>query len=169
LRETIVTKASLSRYAWPLAWAVIGFALWLALWHPTELSIRVVGLLLQLLGISTAFWGIISLTSRVKAWLGLPRHIVCELSTAGFAMGVSNVRAYGTYGAGPNPTIDTRLDALEKNVTAVHECITKEIEEQFRKIDDIVKREEQSKRENDAVIQKNLEAKATDDRRITCI
>jgi hypothetical protein len=84
-------------------------------------------------------------------------------------MGMSNVRAYGAYGAGPNPTIDTRLDALEKNVTALRECITKEAEEQFRKIDDIVKREQQSRRENDAAIQKKLEAKVTEDTRLAVI
>jgi hypothetical protein len=137
-------------------------------WNPTELSIRLVGLLLQLCGISTVFWGIISLISRVKAWLGSLRPVVGVLSS-GEANDAAIVRAYVTYGPGANITIETRLDALEKNVTAMDERITKEIEEQFRKLADTVKREEQSRQDEDAAIRENLEAKVTEGGCLTLI
>lgn len=139
-----MTKDFLPRCAWKWAGAAIGFALWWCVFrNPAELSIRHTGLLLQLLGIGTAFWGIVSLTSRVTAWLGLPRNITCELSTGHFAFHPSDARAHVTHG--PGATIETRLDALEKNVPAMEERVIKEIDEQFRKFTDMVKGEEQSR------------------------
>ena len=143
-----MTKAPLSRYAWPLAAAVMLGALWLALWFQTEFCIRIIGLLLQLLGIGTAFWGIISLISRaLMTGLGLPRHIVCELSTVEFALMWQMRGSTQPLAQDPTPQLRPVVDALEKNVTAMDERITKEIEEQSRIIDDIMKHEEQSRRE----------------------
>jgi hypothetical protein len=66
------------------------------------------------------------------------------------------------YGPGAN-TVETRLDALEKNIAAIHQRIIKEIGEQSRKTADIVKREEQTRREDESTILTKLEAAATKD------
>jgi tRNA U54 and U55 pseudouridine synthase Pus10 len=71
---------------------------------------------------------------------------------------------------GPGATIETRLEALEKNVTVmIDESITKRIEELFRKNADAVRHEEQSRREDDAAILARLDAEATIDRHIALI
>jgi hypothetical protein len=66
-------------------------------------------------------------------------------------------------GPGANPTTETRLDALEKNVTAIHERINttqKEMEKEFHKTADALKREEQSRVAGDTAIGEMLEEQA---------
>jgi hypothetical protein len=72
--------------------------------------------------------------------------------------------AYVTHGAGTYPTIETRLDALEKNVTSIHERISqtqKEMDGEFQKITNAVKREEQLRQTEDNAIRSKLEATGT--------
>lgn len=119
-----------ARYVW-LSTAVICVALIISLRpHTTEPVIRLTGLLLQLLGIGSVIWGI------------------------------SETRAHMTRGAGANPTIEARLDALEKNVTSIHERISqtqKEMDEEFHKITGAVKLEKQSRQAEDNAIRVKLE------------
>ena len=131
--------------AWPLwlAVVVIGLALFVSALlvsmrpNTAEPVIRLTGLFLQILGIATVIWGISetralfghpSLTSKAKAWLGrfplLSRNVVIGVGSAALSATMGKARAYGTHGPGPSPTIQTRLDALEKNVTAIHERIS---------------------------------------------
>jgi hypothetical protein len=126
LRETIVTKAFLSRCPWQFAVVVIASALWLVLWHPTEFWIRLIGLSLQLCGVGIAFWGIFSF---------MLRPVVGVLSSVEASDRV-DVRGRVSWGPGASLTIESRLGALEQKVTAMDERISKEIEEQFRKIID---------------------------------
>ncbi len=77
---------------------------------------------------------------------------------------VGKGRAHVTYGPGANPTIEARLEALEKNVTSIHEHISqtqKEMDEEFQKTADALKREEQSRQAEDRAIREKLEATGT--------
>jgi len=129
------------------------------------------------LGIGTVIWGIsetralfghASLTSKARAWLGrfplLRRNVVVAAGDAVLAAAVGKGRAHVTYGPGANPTIESRLEALEKNVTSIHEHISqtqKEMDEEFQKTADALKREEQSRQAEDRAIREKLEATGT--------
>jgi hypothetical protein len=166
-----------ARHAW-LAAAVVCVALVMSLRpHTTEPVIRLTGLVLQLLGIGTVIWGIsetralfghASLTSKARAWLGrfplLRRNVVVAAGGVALSAAVGKGRAHVTHGPGANPTIDTRLEALEKNVTSIHERISqtqKEMDEEFQKTTDALKREEQSRQAEDRAIREKLEATGT--------
>jgi hypothetical protein len=170
------------RYTW-LSVAVICVAMLLSLLiislrpHWTEPVIRFTGLLFQLLGISTVIWGISetralfghpSFLSRKKAWLSrfplLRRDVVLAGEGVTHVLVSDEATVYMTHGAGPNPTIEARLDALEKNVTSIHERITqtqKEIDKEFHTITGAIKREEQSRQAEDNAIRVKLEATGT--------
>lgn len=166
-----------ARHAW-LSVVVICVALAISLRpHTTEQVIRLTGLVLQLFGIGTIIWGISetralfghsSLANKAKAWLSrfplLRRNVVLAVGSGTFLMGGGKMRAYGTRGPGENPTIETRLETLEKNVTSIHEGISqtqKEMDEEFQKTADALKREEQSRQAEDSTIREKLEATGT--------
>jgi hypothetical protein len=89
---------------------------------------------------------------------------VIRANSGTFSVAVGKARAYVTHGPGAVPTIEARLDALEKNVTSIHERITqaqKEMDEEFQKTADALKREEQSRQAEDNVIREKLEATET--------
>jgi hypothetical protein len=166
-----------ARYVW-LSAGVICVALVISLRpHTTESVIRLTGLVLQLLGIATVIWGISetralfghpSLASKAKAWLSrfpLLRHnIVVSVGGATLSAAAGKARAYITHGPGANPTIDARLEALEKNVTSLHERISqtqKEMDVEFQKAADALRREEQTRQEEDRAIREKLETTGT--------
>jgi hypothetical protein len=172
--KAVGTWLAEARYAW-LSVAVICAALVISLRpRTTETVIRLTGLSLQLLGIGTVIWGISatravfghpSFGAKTKAWLSrfplLRRNAVVGVGGASFSAAFGKARAYGTHGPGPNPTIESRLDALEKNVTSLHERISgtqKEMDEEFQKSTDALRREEQSRQAEDHAIRKKLEA-----------
>ena len=73
-------------------------------------------------------------------------------------------RGHGIHGVGANPTIEDRVEALEKNVTSIHARISqtqKEMDEEFRKTVGALKREEQSRQTEDSAIREKLEATGT--------
>ena len=143
----------------------------------TEPLIRITGLTLQVLGIATVIWGIsetralfghASITSKAKGWFQRfplrSRSVVIGVAGVSASSAVGKARAYGTFGPGPNPTTDTRLDALEKNVSAIHDRITatqKELDEETHRAEDALKRESEARKLEDAAIQKKLEATGT--------
>lgn len=164
-------------YAWVFA-AVVGFALVISfLLCRSEPAIRLSGLILQLLGILTVIWGIQetralfghpSFRSKIKAWLSrFPLLLGNDVHSAGsFASPVPTMkgRSHTTHVAGANPTIEVRLDALEKNLTSIHERIDqtqKEMDEELHKITNAVKREEQLRQAEDNAIRVRLEATGT--------
>lgn len=166
-----------ARFAW-LTLGVIGIAFAVSLRPNTpEPVIRLTGLVLQLLGISTVIWGISetralfghpSFAAKARSWLKrfplLQRSIVLAGGVGSSTASSSGGRAYGTYGQGLNPTIETRLDALEKNVSLIHERITgmgAEMDEGFRKANDALKNEEHVRQMEDCVIHQKLEATGT--------
>ena len=161
-----------------LAVAVIAVALMISLRpHTPEPVIRLTGLALQLMGIATVIWGISetralfghpSLIRAVKGWLDrfplIRRNITIAVGSAALSAAMGKARVYVTHRAGPDSTVESRLDALEKNVAAIHERITQtqaEVDEESRKSADALKREEQSRLAEDAAIRKQLEATGT--------
>jgi len=132
---------------------------------------------LQLLGIATVIWGISetraifkhpSFAAKAKSWLGgfplRARNTVIAASFGAAAADGCKARAYVTAGPGQNPTVQTRLDALEKNVSLIHERITgteKEMDEEFRKTNEALKDEENTRKAEDHAIRKRLEATGT--------
>lgn len=166
-----------ARFAW-LALGVIAVALIVSLRPQTpEYVIRLTGLVLQLFGIATVAWGISetrilfghpSFAAKAKSWLGrFPlrrRDVVFAAGAGSFLAATGKARGYVTRGPGPNPTIKTRIDALEKNVLLLHERISsteKEMDEEFQKITDALKNEEQARKSEDNVIRAKLEVTGT--------
>lgn len=142
-----------------------------------EPTIRLIGLTLQLLGIATVAWGISetralfghpSLITKAKSWVERApirsRNVVIGATFASIQLTAPSGQAFGTFGPGPNPNTDTRLEALEKNVTAIHERITatqKELDEETQKSVDALKREAQARQAEDVAIRSKLEATGT--------
>jgi len=166
-----------ARHGW-LSVAVIAVALVVSLRpHTAEPVIRLTGLVLQLLGIATVIWGIsetralfghLSLMRKAAACLGqfplLRRDVTVAVGGTSMSTAMGKARAYGTLSAGPSPTVESRLDALEKNVTRIHERISQtqaEMDEGFQRSADALKREEQSRSAEDAAIRAKLEATGT--------
>lgn len=145
--------------------------------HATEFSIRFTGLVLQVLGITTVMWGIHktrvlfghpSFINKIKAYLSrfpfLRHDVEVGISTASLSLITGKGRAYTTCGPGANPTIEARLDAIEKNVPLIHERIDqtqKEMDEEFRKTADAIKREMQLRQTEASAIREKLEATGT--------
>lgn len=166
-----------ARFAW-LTLGVIGAALIVSLRpHTSESVIRLTGLVLQLLGIGTVIWGISetralfghpSFAAKAKSWFErFPlrrRNIVLAVGAASLAAATCKARGYVTQGPGSNPTVDTRLDALERNVSLIHERISgieKEMDEEFRKTAEAIKNEEHQRQTEDNAIRAKLEATGT--------
>lgn len=174
-----------AKYAW-LLFVIIGGALFLSFRpHTSEFHIRLIGLVLQILGICTVIWGIgetralfghPSFTSKAKAWLGrfplLNRGVFVAASNLAVTFSVGKARAYVTSGAGQNPSVENRLDAIEKNITSIHERIDqtyKEMDDEFRKVGEVLMQEKQSRQAEDNVIRDKLEATGTGGLHISAI
>lgn len=166
-----------ARFAW-FTLSVIALALGISLRpHTSEWVIRLTGLGLQLLGIGTVIWGIAetralfghpSVAAKAKSWFGrcplLRRNVVlaAEASSSGHA--TCEAAAYTTHGPGANPTLESRIDALEKNVNLIHQRIRtteSEMNDGFRKAGEALRNEEQIRQAEDTVIRKRLEATGT--------
>jgi hypothetical protein len=163
-------------YFW-LALATNLLALLLALrLGASEPVIRITGLVLQLLGISSIIAGISvtrdlfgypSLVANIKAWFRrFPlrrRHIVFAAGGGEFAMTMGRARGTVTHNAGPNPTLDARVEALEKNIASIQNQITgveKELDEGFGKVRDEIRSEGQKREANEKKLGEKIEASA---------
>lgn len=166
-----------ARFAW-LALGVIVVALTVSFRpHTPEPVIRLTGLVLQLLGIGTVIWGISetialfghpSFAAKAKSWLGrFPlrrRNIVLAAGAGSLSAATCKSRGYVMQGPGPNPTVATRLVALENNVSLIHERISstqKGLDEEFRKATETLKNEEQARQTEDNAIRAKLESTGT--------
>lgn len=166
-----------ARFAW-LALGVIVVALAVSFRpHTPESVIRLTGLVLQVLGIGTVIWGISetralfghpSFAAKTKSWLGrfplLRINVVLAAAAGSMSAATGKARGYATQGTGPNATIETRVDALEKNVALIHERISsteREMDEEFRKATEALKKEEQTRQTEDNAIRETLEATGT--------
>ena len=141
----------------------------------SEPVIRITGLVLQLFGISTIIWGIsetralfghASLITKTKAWFQRfplrSRNVVVAASGAEFSSATAKGRAFVTHGAGPNPTQDARLEALEKNIVSIHDRLTAtEADEGLHKAGEEIQREVHTRRAEDEELRKKIEATGT--------
>ena len=166
-----------ARHFW-IASIVIIIALVLSLLlFKTELAIRLTGGALQLLGIGTVIWGINetralfghpSFVNKVKAWLRrsplFRRDIVCHVAAGEFRSDAGKMSGYVTRVAAVDSTIEERLKTLEENVRSAHKRISQtqdEMDREFQKTADVLKREEQLRQGEDIAIRKLLEATGT--------
>lgn len=167
-----------ARYAW-LAIGLILVALAISLRpHTSELVIRLTGLVLQVLGIGTVIWGISetkalfghpSFALKAKSWLKrfplLRRNIVFATGAGSLGLAACKVRGHITQGpTGRNPTIEERVDSLERNIALIHERISgteKEMDEEFRKVTEALKDEAQARQAEDNLLREKLEAAGT--------
>jgi hypothetical protein len=142
-----------------------------------ERAFRITGLVLQVLGILTIIWGIsetralfghASLAAKIKAWLQrFPlrrRGIVMAAGGGDFVATTDKARAYVTHAAGPNPTLDARVAALEKNMVSLQNQITAvetELDQEFQNVREQIRSEVQTRATNDKELAKKIEASAT--------
>ena len=164
------------RHGW-LSMSIIALALVIAFGpFSSEPIIRLTGLVLQLMGIGTVAWGISetralfghpSYETKIKEWFDrfplVQRNHVINLASISSSAVVWKARVYGTHGP-TSATIDSRVEALEKNVTAIHERITQtqnEMDDEIRKSAIALKREETLRQEADTAIRNKLEATGT--------
>lgn len=147
--------------------------------HPgtSEPTIRLTGLVLQTLGIATVAWGISetralfghpSLARRARDWMQrfpLQRKSIALGATfVASASATGKLRGHVTYGPIDEPTTEARLEALEKNVDAIHDRITaaqKETEDELYKARASLDAESAARMEEDAIIRSKLEATGT--------
>ena len=161
-----------------LAVAITGIALLISLRPGTaESTIRLCGLVLQILGIGTVAWGIsetralfgrVSLFAVGTSWLRRfppfqPRGVS---ASANLTLGADTMRArgHGTERADPNATPEARLDVLEKNILRIHERIDhalREMDTEFRNLGADLEREEQARAAEDQAIRHKLETSET--------
>jgi hypothetical protein len=143
----------------------------------SEAVFRITGLFLQVCGILTIIWGIsetralfghASLAAKIKAWLQrFPlrrRHIVFAVGGGDFLAATGKARAFVTHGAGPNPTLDARVEALEKNIVSLQNQITsleKEFDEGLGNVRDEIRREVQIREVDDKKLRDKIEESAT--------
>lgn len=166
-----------ARYVW-LALAVNIAALVVALRPGTsEPVIRLTGLALQVLGIGTVIWGISetralfghpSITSKAKSWFGrfplLKRNIVIGVAAIESAEMIGKARGYVTHNPVPSPTIEARLDALEKNIASIHERIShtqNEMDQELQKTNEAINAEKHARETEDNSLHSKLEATGT--------
>lgn len=167
-----------ARYAW-IAAVVIIIALLVSLRpHTPESVIRLTGLVLQVFGIGTVIFGISetralfdhpSFSSKAKLWLErfplMRRNVVLGTGAASLGIATCKARGHTTHRpVGPNPTIEDRLESLERNIVLIHERISSaenEMDEEFRKAVEAIKAEEQARQTEDNSIRAKLEATGT--------
>jgi len=142
----------------------------------TEATIRIVGMLLQLLGIGTVAWGIRetrslfgrpSLVELSRQWLGrFPRLTPISFTGTSSAMLTlgGTAQGYGTASASLNATIEERVVALERNIHLLHERISGTqhlIDSGLRKQAEALKEEASKRAEDVQGVNAKLEATET--------
>lgn len=143
----------------------------------SEQQIRLIGLALQVLGIGTVVWGIaatralfghIPILGAARAWLNrfpLRRRNIVH-ATVDISLPSATVKARGhvTHGLGPVPTPETRLEALEKNIGALHDritCTQSEYDLEISKLNEELEAERSSGQAEDERTRGMLETTAT--------
>ncbi|HAL56329.1 MAG: hypothetical protein A2X96_12455 [Syntrophobacterales bacterium GWC2_56_13] len=144
----------------------------------SETVIRITGMLLQLLGIGTVAWGIhitrkeFGHPSVFAVWRKRLSRFppFCGRLVTGSAHitlsggGTVSARGYGSLSAGPNPTIEARVQALEENLKLVNDRVSQtqnEMDREFRKQSDTLKQEQQVRADEDQHIRAKMEATET--------
>lgn len=157
---------------------IIASALWVSMfYHQTEPSVRLFGLLLQLLGITSAAIGIRdtrrmfgkpSFLAQVRAWFNaipIPWRRAAIISTSG--SGTSSVSSkFMVQGwHGPGDTFESRLSAAEKNLQSLRNLMNRvksEFDENVRDLSQRIRNESDTREEDDRQLHLKIEAASTD-------
>ena len=167
-----------ARYAWLAAGIIMAALVFSLRPHTPEPVIRLTGLALQVLGIGTVIWGISetralfghpSFAAKAKSWLGrcplMRQNFVSAAGDGLIGIATCKARGHSTHEpAGPNPTIEARLESLERNITLIHDRISsaeKEMADEFRKTSEAIRTEEQARQAEDNAIHAKLEVTGT--------
>lgn len=172
------------RHVWATLFA-IAVALAIVITFRQEPLIRLTGLVMQWFGIGTVIWGISqtralfghpSLAVQAKAWLERhpfrPRRIVMAVGAAEELSFAGRGEAYVTHGAGPDATVEARLEALEKNIAALHSRISnkaQQLEGEIRQATDKISAESHARQTADDDLRKKLEISGTGGLHISAI
>lgn len=138
-----------------------------------EQTIRITGMVLEIFGLGTVAWGVSqtrrrfgrpSIVALTRQWLGQiprwPRNHVISLAGVASAGAVGSARGHAVYGVGPNPTIEERVDALEKNLKGLDERFNQarnEIEAKVRKQSESIDEERRTRASADENLRKTIE------------
>lgn len=163
-------------FAW-LTIAVIAVALIVAFRNRDEATIRITGLILQLLGIATVAWGIYatrkffgrpSVLTLFCHWFGrFPRFTGRTISASANIEGISltlDASAYVWTNPGPQATIEERIKALEDNLHDVNKRLLStqsDVNQRFHKLVADLEQEKNERTEADRETGEKLEATET--------
>lgn len=142
-----------------------------------ELAFRVAGMLLQLLGVFTVFWGIQetrklfgrpSLTFVLRRWLrSFPRlkPRAYEASITAVSPGQTvRVRGYTSTATDPSASLEQRVELLERNIEHLRSRINEvqgELEQEMHKVTSSVNEEKSTRITEDQRILSKLEVTET--------
>jgi hypothetical protein len=165
------------KYVWFALATNLSALIVIVLLGASEAVFRITGLFLQVFGILTIIWGIsetralfghASLAAKIKVWLQrFPlrrRHIVFAVGRGDFAATMGKARAFVTHSAGANPTLDARVEALEKNIASIQNQITaveSELDKEFGKVREEIRNEVQTREADGKKLGEKIEAAAT--------
>lgn len=185
-------KRAKTLFLWPRAlwfWAVEPRHFWIAVFVAamallftmrrgvSEPETRIAGLVLQLLGIGTVAWGIRetralfghpSLLTLSRNWLRrFPPYggrIVSGSISITESGDTVHGRGYGFANAGPEATVEARVETLERNVKFINERIDQaqgEMDQEFQMQAQLLTEEQQTRTKGDQEIREKLEATET--------
>lgn len=147
------------------------------LYVQTEPSVRISGLVLQLLGISAAAVGIRdtrrmfgkpSFLQLVRTWFksipGLRPHVASASCSSSLSL-TSSAKGYAWRGPGSEPTIESRLAAAEQNLAGLRSRVDQadsELDTHVRASEQNLRNERDSRVEGDRQLHLKIEAASTD-------
>jgi len=142
-----------------------------------EATIRITGMVLQLLGILTVAWGIHTTRKefghpsifavwhqRLSRFPSFGKRVVTGTAHITLPGMTGTGRPHPSVSAGPEATIEARVQALEENLQIVHDRVRQtqnEMDQGFRKYSEALKQEEQVRDKEDQNIRAKLEATET--------
>ncbi len=165
-----------SRVFWLAILGTVGVPVAVLVWWPHEHIIRYAGLGLQLAGIGTVWWGIREARKlfehptfwmQAREWFRRrPRYRGRVTGIAGSSLSVSTAsgRLSVWSDVGPAATLEQRISALEKNLIGVRDDLTRfqnKTENDIRKQDEAIKKEQQARENADQEIREKLKATET--------
>ena len=164
------------RHFW-LGVLIVLLAILFVLWKRTEPAIRITGLILQVFGIGTVIWGIHktrelfgrpSILTLCREWLRRFPVYGGRMVTGKLNINLPgptwSARGYVSANAGPNATIEARVETLEKNVKYINERIDHtqtEMDQKARAQAEALTQEKQTRGKEDQEIRAKLETTET--------
>jgi hypothetical protein len=113
-------------------------------------------------------FGHTSLAEKIKAWCKrFPlrrRNIVSAVGNVNLGPAIGKGRGTVTHTAGANPTLDARVEALEKNIASIHNqiaAVEEELDQGLQKVREEIRFEVQTREADDKKLGEKIEASAT--------